>query len=148
MKKAFLSIMLLMSGAVFAETVRLQTIYTDRCNDAITFYQLVAQKTNGALVFNVQCGPGGYGPGGTYLPNTIDGYVTVNAPYSNVVEMKTIYTDSCNTAVTFYQLVAQKTNGAIIFNVQCGPGGYAPGGSYLPSTVDGYINLNLNRLGY
>lgn len=67
MKTILVTLAFLISGSAFAHVVNLQTIYTQECQTAVMFYELIAQKTNGALVFNVQCGGYGYSPGNNYL---------------------------------------------------------------------------------
>jgi uncharacterized protein YdaL len=130
MKTILVALAFLISGSAFAQVINLQTIYTQDCQSAAMFYELVAQKTNGALVFNVQCGGYGYSPGGNYL-QMLYGTVSAYAYPGTTIQLSTIYTNSCDQAVDFYQLIAQKTNGAIIFNVQCGAYGTSPGGDYL-----------------
>lgn len=141
MKNILTSLLLILTGQAFASTtLKVGTIYTDQCDNAITFYQLVAQKTGGKIVFNLQCGGYGYSPGGAYL-QTLSGTVTVDGYQGDIIPLQTIYTDQCYNAVTFYQLVAQKTSGSIVFDVQCGGNGYSPGGAYL-QMLNGYISLH------
>ncbi len=140
MKAILVSLALLISGGAYAQVINLQTIYTQDCQTAAMFYELVAQKTNGAIVFNVQCGGYGYSPGGNYL-QMLNGTVSVYAYPGTTIQLSTIYTDSCDQAVDFYQLIAQKTSGAIVFNVQCGAYGTSPGGDYL-QMLNGKVTLN------
>lgn len=51
----------------------------------------------------------------------LNGTVSVYASPGAKIQLSTIYTDSCTEAVDFYQLIAQKTNGAIVLNVIVAP---------------------------
>lgn len=115
-------------------------LFTPRdCQTAAMFYGLVAQKTNGAIVFNVQCDGYGYSPGNRSLP-MMNGTVMIKAYPGTKIQLSTIYTDSCDQAVDFYHLIAQKTNGSLIFNVRCGPYSTSPGGDYL-QTLTGTVTF-------
>lgn len=144
MKKIFLVLFIgLLAQAEHGTQVRMQTIFTDMCAEGVTLFQLIGQKTNGAVVIHTQCGPGASGPSGKFFPNTLSGNILVRTE-RQVVPMQTIYTDNCQNAVSFYQLVSQKTNGKVVFNVRCGEGAVAPSGRYFPYTVTGFIRLNVN----
>jgi hypothetical protein len=140
MNKVLKSVLIVMSlfatSAAFADTSF--TYYTDNCREDVALLDLLASVTNGSLIFNVSCGPGGVGNNGSTYSNSISGSYYASASSGNF----SYDTDQCQEDVALLDLLASVTDGSLIFNVSCGPGGVGSNGSSYSNSISGSFQVN------
>lgn len=142
MKKILLLIVALFtSGLYAAEGFSIQTIYTDDCRASLRILQLLDSKSDGAIKFTGECGPGGYADNGQRFNSTINGAFLVQMVSPSTLRLHEIYSTNCSYTLGFLHLLTRKTYGYLNFRGSCGPGGYSRDGQYYPNTVNSWVRF-------